>query len=44
MSFDFKRVAIIGAGVSDVVAGKHLRAVNVNITIYERSKGYGGVW
>ena len=44
MAIHVSKVAIVGAGVSGVVAGKHLRAAGITVTIYERSAGYGGVW
>ena len=39
-----KKVAIIGAGISGVVSGKHLLAAGLEISIYERSADFGGVW
>ena len=41
---DIKNACIIGAGVSGVVSAKHLLAAGIDVTIYERSSGYGGVW
>lgn len=38
------RVGIVGAGISGVVAGAHLKKANINITVFERSKAPGGVW
>lgn len=39
-----KRVAVIGAGISGVVAAAHLKRENINVTVYERSSAAGGVW
>ena len=39
-----KRVAIIGAGVSGILAAAYLEAANVEVTVYERSSQAGGVW
>ena len=44
MSNETKKVAIVGAGISGVVSGKHLLASGCSISIFERSAGYGGVW
>jgi dimethylaniline monooxygenase (N-oxide forming) len=44
MSFKIEKVGIIGAGVSGVVSGKHLLAVGIEVTLFERSSGFGGVW
>ncbi|KAF6232137.1 hypothetical protein HO173_009731 [Letharia columbiana] len=38
------RVGIIGAGISGVVAGAHLKAAGVLVTVFERSGEAGGVW
>jgi ribulose 1,5-bisphosphate synthetase/thiazole synthase len=39
-----RRVAIIGAGVSGVTAAAHLKAANLQVTLFERSNTSGGVW
>jgi NAD/NADP transhydrogenase alpha subunit len=39
-----KRVAIIGAGVSGVVAAAHLKKEGINVTVFERSNAAGGIW
>jgi cation diffusion facilitator CzcD-associated flavoprotein CzcO len=39
-----KRVAVIGAGVSGVAAAAHLKASNVDVTLFERTRNAGGVW
>lgn len=38
------RVGIVGAGISGVVAGAHLKSVGIDITVFERSSQAGGVW
>ncbi|KAL9064032.1 MAG: hypothetical protein Q9161_009137 [Pseudevernia consocians] len=38
------KVGIVGAGISGVVAGAHLNAAGIDITIFERSSEAGGVW
>ena len=38
------RVGIVGAGISGVVAGAHLKAAGVLVTVFERSGEAGGVW
>jgi cation diffusion facilitator CzcD-associated flavoprotein CzcO len=43
--FPTKRVAVIGAGISGVVAAAHLLAVGgLDVTVFERNKAAGGVW
>ena len=39
-----KRIAVIGAGVSGVTTAKHLKASGIDVVVYERSSGCGGVW
>ena len=39
-----KSVAVVGAGISGVVSAKHLKAAGLNVTVFERSAGPGGVW
>jgi ACS family pantothenate transporter-like MFS transporter len=39
-----KRVAVIGAGISGVVAAAHLRNEGLNVTVFERSSAAGGIW
>ncbi len=39
-----QRVAIIGAGVSGVVAAKYLKASGFEVVVYERAKAAGGNW
>lgn len=41
---DIKRVAVIGAGVSGVSAGAHLKKAGLQVTIFERGTKAGGVW
>lgn len=38
------RVGIVGAGISGVVAGAHLKAAGIDVTVFERSCEAGGVW
>ena len=44
MSTSAMKVGIVGAGVSGVVAGAHLKAAGIDITVFERSNQAGGVW
>jgi hypothetical protein len=37
-------VAIVGAGISGVVAASHLLRYGLQVTVFERSNGRGGVW
>jgi cation diffusion facilitator CzcD-associated flavoprotein CzcO len=39
-----KRVAVIGAGISGVVAAAHLKIEGLNVTVFERSSAAGGIW
>ncbi|KAH9828349.1 dimethylaniline monooxygenase [Teratosphaeria destructans] len=39
-----KSVAVIGAGISGVVAAVHLKRAGLNVTVFERSGRAGGVW
>jgi cation diffusion facilitator CzcD-associated flavoprotein CzcO len=40
-----KRVAVIGAGISGVVAAAHLLAAGLEeVVVFERNKAAGGVW
>jgi renalase len=36
------RIAIIGAGLTGIAAARHLRALGLAPTLYEKSRGYGG--
>ena len=38
------RVAVVGAGVSGVVAAAHAQEAGLDITVFERNKAAGGVW
>lgn len=38
------KVGIVGAGISGVVAGAHLKAGGIEITVFERASEAGGVW
>lgn len=38
------KVGIVGAGISGVVAGAHLKAAGIDITVLERSSQAGGIW
>lgn len=44
MTYKPKRIAVIGAGVSGVTTAKHLKASGIDVVVYERSSGCGGVW
>ncbi|KAL8746083.1 MAG: hypothetical protein Q9190_001868 [Brigantiaea leucoxantha] len=44
MAQGINSVAIVGAGISGVVAAKHLKASGLKVTVYERSGVIGGVW
>ena len=45
MSHDIpKSVAVIGAGISGVVAAAHLQHEGLEVTVFERSHAAGGVW
>ncbi|KAG7139467.1 hypothetical protein HYQ46_008181 [Verticillium longisporum] len=39
-----KSVAVIGAGVSGVLAAAHLLRRNQRVTVFERSSSAGGIW
>jgi cation diffusion facilitator CzcD-associated flavoprotein CzcO len=39
-----KRVAVIGAGISGVVAAAHLKNEGLDVTVFERSSAAGGIW
>jgi ribulose 1,5-bisphosphate synthetase/thiazole synthase len=43
MSHD-KRVAVIGAGISGVVAAAHMKNDGLDVTVFERSSAAGGIW
>ena len=38
------KVAIVGAGVSGVVTGAHLRRAGLDFTVFERNHTAGGIW
>ncbi|USP82723.1 hypothetical protein yc1106_09997 [Curvularia clavata] len=44
MTFPSKRVAVIGAGISGVVAAAHLKKEGIDVTVFERSSAPGGIW
>ena len=44
MSFHCKSVAVIGAGISGVVAAAHLQREGIKVTVLERSSAAGGIW
>jgi ACS family pantothenate transporter-like MFS transporter len=44
MSTESKKVAIIGAGISGVVAAAHLKSEGLDVTVFERSSAAGGIW
>ena len=37
-------VAVIGAGVSGVLAAAYLQDVGLRVTVFERSSVTGGIW
>jgi len=39
-----KRVAVVGAGISGVVAAAHLKREGQFVTVFERASASGGVW
>ena len=39
-----QRVAVVGAGVSGVVAAAHLISAGLEVIVFERSDAAGGVW
>ena len=39
-----KRIAVIGAGPSGLVAAKHLTAAGYKVTVYEKSSSIGGTF
>jgi cation diffusion facilitator CzcD-associated flavoprotein CzcO len=44
MSHPPKRVAVIGAGISGIVAAAHLSKEAIDVTVFERSNAAGGIW
>ena len=42
--FRQRRVCIIGAGMSGLLATKYLLSLNLNTTVFEAKQGLGGVW
>ncbi|CAN9082400.1 unnamed protein product [Alternaria sp. RS040] len=44
MSFPISRVAVIGAGISGVVAAAHLKKEGIEVVVFERSSAAGGIW
>lgn len=38
------RVAVVGAGISGVLAAGHLLATGLEVTVFERNAAPGGVW
>jgi NADPH-dependent glutamate synthase beta subunit-like oxidoreductase len=41
MTIPARRVAVIGAGISGIVAAAHLRNEGIDVTVYERSSAAG---
>lgn len=39
-----KSVAVIGAGISGVVAAAQLHHAGLDVTVFERSHAEGGIW
>lgn len=44
MDFPSDRVAVIGSGISGVVAAAHLKKEGIDVTVFERSSAPGGIW
>lgn len=44
MTIPKRRVAVIGGGVSGVSAAIHMKTAGLDVTLFERSPSYGGVW
>ena len=44
MATSSKGVAIIGAGISGIVAAAHLKKEGIDVTVFERSSAAGGIW
>ena len=44
MSTTSKKIAVIGAGISGVVAAAHLKLEGQEVVVFERSSAAGGVW
>ncbi|KAH6673544.1 FAD dependent oxidoreductase [Halenospora varia] len=44
MTFPVSRVAVIGAGVSGVLAAKYLKEEGIEVVVFERSRKAGGNW
>ncbi|KAI1509794.1 Flavin-binding monooxygenase [Pyrenophora tritici-repentis] len=44
MNFPSNRVAVIGAGISGIVAAAHLKKEGLHVTVFERSSAAGGIW
>ncbi|KAH8731955.1 dimethylaniline monooxygenase [Phaeosphaeriaceae sp. PMI808] len=44
MTYPLDRVAVIGAGISGVVAAAHLIREGIDVTVFERSSAAGGIW
>ncbi|KAK0701085.1 FAD dependent oxidoreductase [Lasiosphaeria miniovina] len=40
----FRRVAIIGAGLSGIVSAVHLLRIGIDVTVFERAEDLGGAW
>jgi cation diffusion facilitator CzcD-associated flavoprotein CzcO len=44
MPFPSNHVAVIGAGISGIVAAAHLKKEGLDVVVFERSSAAGGVW
>ena len=44
MTPKYPRVAVIGAGISGVLAAAHLRRAGIDAVVFERSAAPGGIW
>lgn len=41
---DIRSVAVIGAGISGILATKYLLQAGLDVTVFERNDKLGGVW
>ncbi|KAG1077247.1 hypothetical protein G6F42_024976 [Rhizopus arrhizus] len=41
---DIQKVAVIGAGPSGLVSGRHLKEAGLSVRVFDRNSYVGGVW